>query len=75
MTAHLSRDSFESLAKEVELNDDAVERVRLSITASIFFDDCTQFKPSVEGGFGHARVRGDGGEGNGFASFDQLSAG
>ena len=75
MPADLGGNGFESLAEEVDFDHDAAERVGLSITASMFFDDGTQFGTPVKSGFGNSCVRGDGREGDSLASFDQLGAG
>ena len=75
MPAHLARDSFESLAQEVEFNDDATEGVGLSIPTTMFFNDGPQPRSSIESGFGDSRTRGRGHERHRVAAFDKLGAG
>jgi hypothetical protein len=66
---------FESLAEEIDFDDDVTEGVGLSITPSMSFHESSEFEAPVKDGFGNSCMRGDGNEGDSFASFDQLSAG
>ena len=60
MPADLGGNGFEPLAEEVDFDHDAAEGMGLSITASMFFDDGTQFGSPIQGGFGDSGVRGNG---------------
>ena len=75
MPADLGGKGFESLAEEVDFDDDAAEGMGFSITASMFFHDGSEFRPPVKSGFGNSCVRGNGREGDSLASFDQPAAG